>query len=139
METAKVYRLQDKWIDRIFQRMQEIFGEQWADPTQAPGLKELWAHALHGLTGEQIRYALEFYDASRPTRPPTQIEFFNCASRWQNGQPKTVARQTMDEIHAKLASLGCKMPPKPETAKVYNRETTAKHVMDFTKPRKNGI
>ena len=81
---AKDYKLPPEWIDRIFTRLTDIFKEQWTEPLKDPWRLEIvkmqWGGGLYGLTGDEIRKALQ--DCRRMNQPPTPMEFYSLAKRY---------------------------------------------------------
>ncbi len=76
-------KLPDIWIDRIFERLYEIYKDRWSyyvgTPAYEDRLKRMWSTGLAGLHADQIRRAL-FLCANYPyADTPTHIEFYHYA------------------------------------------------------------
>lgn len=72
-----------EWIDRIFEIMNEHFGERWTQsfnfPNDIDRYKTLWKNGLTGLTKDEIRRGLLLSNrmAKNNQLPPHVIEFFH--------------------------------------------------------------
>jgi hypothetical protein len=101
---GNVSALPDRWIERIFERMEGLYGTQfqakWQD-CNLPRVKALWAEKLAGFATmpDCIRSALEALD-ERPF-PPNLPEFLSlcrdAAKRQGNGAPMLPHHPTPEE------------------------------------------
>lgn len=74
-ETSRV--LPSGWVDRLFERFAAMYGKHWFDQwaqTPMDDVKAVWAEDLAGMSGEQIRKALDHCKANNKF-PPTCPEF----------------------------------------------------------------
>lgn len=108
-----------EWIDKLFNCMQEFYGERWTrqfNKTMPDSLyKTVWQSALQGCDYNEIRGALVLLKqaAKNPSSiPPHQLEFYRFAKnqchpviinkpKQENCDP-AVARRAIDEIRSKL-------------------------------------
>lgn len=75
-QSALSDRLQDSWIERLFQRMEDRYGKLWADKYgQFPRerVKQSWAEDLADMTGKELAHGLEA--CKKLKFPPTLPEF----------------------------------------------------------------
>jgi hypothetical protein len=112
-------KLPIEWVERIFVRLTEIYGERWTRllklPSSANMLKTMWSTALSGVSSEEIKRALNRCQAFPHEGPPTQIEFYHYAKGARvrsvsrkptpahTGDPAK-AREHLDLIMSKLKS-----------------------------------
>lgn len=76
-------KLEAAWIDRIFERMQGIFGDKWSrcysNQRQLSVGKITWASGLYGLNAIEIKSALNLCERLSNQEPPTAVEFYHYA------------------------------------------------------------
>jgi hypothetical protein len=112
MDNIKKNKLPEEWIERIFQRFEEIYKKAWTTPRSpsttmyAAFLKDEWSRTLKELTAEEIRKGIqECKDHS--INPPTKEEFY----KFCKGLPKDAiiqeeksqtAREHLEDIKKKL-------------------------------------
>jgi hypothetical protein len=116
------------WIDRLFERLAALYGrhwlEMWADIPMAD-VKDAWASALAGISGERVAAALkalgkfpptlpEFVSLCKPAATPAAHRAFLPAPRddW-----KTIDTRIKAEIDA-LLEKGRKRDPKDWARKI---------------------
>lgn len=114
------------WIDRLFERLEMIYKENWKRQFEVNGkpkpervdlAKTTWATGLAGLSAEEIKAALNTFNFADPTNVPTVIEFYHAAKRIRMPLKKkqdltyplpkrdpVVAKKFMDEIRCKLSA-----------------------------------
>lgn len=72
--------LQKEWVERIFQRLKEIYGQRWieycGDVYRTNLLIILWSNALTGSSPEEIKYAINMCKNNSSSPIPTPIEFY---------------------------------------------------------------
>jgi len=130
MDAAKreTYKLPSAWIDRIFARLTDIYGErftgQFTKPEYVDMAKLRWSGGLYGLNGEQIKNVLNLCLNNKIKEPPNVVEFFHYAKEWKapaperppvkTGSPETqthymnLIREKLNAKNAKHdASLSC--------------------------------
>jgi hypothetical protein len=69
--------LSSEWIDRLFSRFGAMYGAQWAEKWRGFDIAEVkatWAEDLDGVTGDQLRRALD-HAKSHCSFPPSLPEF----------------------------------------------------------------
>lgn len=76
--------LPENWIDKIFELMQEFYGERWKNqfkkPVEIEIFKTMWFNGLNGLTYDQIRHGLAVskkYASSSYSKPPSVVIFYH--------------------------------------------------------------
>lgn len=71
------------WVERIFQRLEAIYKEQWIKSIGRPDLKDLyltqWSSGLVGLTVNEIKRALAVCEYNAKHDMPNVVEFFHYA------------------------------------------------------------
>lgn len=76
-------KLSLEYVNRIFQRLEEIYKEAWTETHKNQILKDshivMWQSALAGVTVDEIKKALELCEKSDRTFPPHAIEFWQYA------------------------------------------------------------
>lgn len=116
MEGSVLEKLPTEWVERIFERLAEIYGEPWTRHYVNPEKKSLnvtmWSTGLAGLTIDQIKSALALLRHSPGLFPPTVIEFYHYAKgirkpyRYQpkirKGGSTEIASGYINEIKNKL-------------------------------------
>lgn len=69
-----------EWIDRLFLRLSEIYGQRWLDYLEdeyhSARIFTLWSNALVGLTPSEMKYAIEACRDNPLASIPTPIEFY---------------------------------------------------------------
>lgn len=87
------FKLPADWIDRIFLRLTEIYGEkftrQWTKPDYMDLAKLQWQSGLYGLTSDEIKKVLNLCLNGFIQTPPNQIEFYHYGKNYKI--PKTPA------------------------------------------------
>ena len=75
------YKLPTEWVDRIFQRLEEIYGCKWKIEIQGKEslYREIWCTGLFGLTKEQVKKALAICEIFKHADIPNHIEFYHAA------------------------------------------------------------
>lgn len=115
MDEKKTYKLPPEWIERIFTRFEAIFKDQWRTETSKAWrldmMKLQWGGGLYGLTGEEIRKAIQ--DCTRLTKIPTPMEFYKYAKSYIP-------------------------PPPPKPEKPYCDPAVSKHYINAIKEKLNG-
>lgn len=93
-----MYELPMDWIDRIFMRLQNIYGERWikwyGHPKYQSLFKLIWSHGLFGLTSNEIRKAIVELSGYPYSAMPTLINFYHCAKGLPYHVPQNVSRET---------------------------------------------
>jgi hypothetical protein len=113
META--YKLPIEWIDRIFQRLTDIYGvkftSKFSHPDKVDIEKARWRSGLYGLNSQEIKKVLNLCLNNEIREPPNVIEFYHYGKNYKSPPPprviiKTASPETaskyMDEIRKKL-------------------------------------
>ena len=80
MNTNRKHKLPPEWVDRIFQRLDEIYQGQWSliCKGKESEMKEMWASGLCDLGPEEIRKGIVYCRESL-AQPPTIVQFhFAC-------------------------------------------------------------
>jgi hypothetical protein len=84
--------LPSEWIDRLFARFGAMYGAQWAEKWRGFDIEEVkatWAEDLDGVTGEQLRKALDHVKANCAF-PPSLPEFLGVCRQFRP-KPQNVA------------------------------------------------
>lgn len=72
--------LSQKWVDRIFVLLEEIYQDKWRShighPENVELYKTAWANGLASLTSGEIRQALDTCRFYKNKTVPTVVEFF---------------------------------------------------------------
>lgn len=121
MDAAKreTYKLPIAWIDRIFARLTDIYGERFTGKFSKPEYMDMeklrWSGGLYGLNGDQIKNVLNLCLNNKIKEPPNVVEFFHYAKEWkapapekppvQSASPETQAHY-MKLIREKLNAKG---------------------------------
>jgi hypothetical protein len=95
--------LPSEWIDRLFARFGAMYGAQWAEKWRGFDIDEVkatWAEDLDGVTGEQLRKALEHVKGNCAF-PPSLPEFVGVCRQFR------VERQNVPYLPAPVS----RMPP----------------------------
>lgn len=119
------YKLPEEWIDRIFKRLAEIYGDRFAsrflNPTYVDIEKFRWRAGLYGVTSEEVKYALDLCRNGIISHPPTCVEFFHYCKRVKQPPVKKIEytrteeqkkngskyiKLIMDKLHGRLDSEG---------------------------------
>lgn len=83
MEDTKIRALRRDWVERIFDRLADIYGDIWISRNENPERRNLniiqWSTGLSGLTESEIRDALAILRNSPSYHPPTAVEFYHYA------------------------------------------------------------
>ena len=84
--------LPEQWIDRLFARFATMYGKHWLElwagvPMEA--VKATWAEDLGGISGEQIRRALD-HRKTHSTFPPTCPEFVALCRQFRDTPATTI-------------------------------------------------
>lgn len=112
------YKVPVEWVDRIFVRLNEIYGDRFIDKFGKPEIYELertrWQSALIGCTAEEIKRVIEYCRTGFIKDAPNAIEFFH----WCKGHKIT--------------------PPKPHTVNAAPKSEIAKQYMDLIREKLNG-
>ncbi len=121
MDAAKQekYKLPMIWVDRIFSRFDDIFGEKFTRKFSKAEYRDLekmqWASGLYGLNGDQIKSVLNLCLNNQIKEPPNVIEFYHYAKRWREPAPTPVITSKanpeiqshyMQQIRTKLNGQG---------------------------------
>lgn len=108
------------WINRIFERMNVIYGDKWiahiGKPDRERILKSIWTVALTGCKAHEIKKALTMCEAFSHSGIPTHIEFYHYAKGIREpvhvrppieakGDPE-IAKKYLDQIKNKLHLKG---------------------------------
>lgn len=104
------FKLPIEWIDRIFKRLVEIYGDEFATRFNNPTYLDLerlrWQSGLFGATPEEIKRVIELCRLGQIKSPPNVVEFYHYCKGYK--QP---------------------IPPKPEPyATPINRELGQKYI-----------
>lgn len=70
--------LPERWINTLFDRLAALYGRHWFDlwaDVPIADVKDAWSSVLAGMTGEQIRHALDHCARGSSKYPPTAPEF----------------------------------------------------------------
>lgn len=119
-EEGIYHKLPMEWIDRIFMRLEYIYGKKWTeqfcDKDRERIYKVMWQSGLMNCTATEIKRAIdvcmkELEMLKDKANPPHMIEFWNYAKghriphltteKKMTANPQ-VARKAMDEINRKL-------------------------------------
>lgn len=83
MDESKFNKLPLEWVDRIFMRLESIYGDKWKELLPNEGKKQLyqkiWSTGLSGLKATEIQKALDACRSGDKYYPPTHIEFYHYA------------------------------------------------------------
>lgn len=82
-----------RWVDALFARFASIWPRHWSDLVAVADLgmlKSEWANGLAGMSGEQIKMALEYHRERSPW-PPAIAEFISA------GKPSSGRKKMSDE------------------------------------------
>lgn len=115
MENKISYKLSDTWIERIFARLTEIYGERftcrYSQPQDMERVKLQWRAGLYGLSVDEIKKVLNMCLNNIIKDPPNMIDFFHYARSYKvpmepkppipSGDPE-VAKHFIKEIKDKL-------------------------------------
>jgi hypothetical protein len=75
------YKLPMEWIDRIFKRFAEIWGDDYTKLFSSEMHVDIertrWSSGLYGVTADEIRRVLEMCRARLIQHPPNAVEFFH--------------------------------------------------------------
>lgn len=96
------FKISAEWIDRIFHRLLEIYGDKFSsrfiNPTYLENEKLRWQSGLSGVTSEEIRKVIELCNSGRIHYPPTVIEFYHyCKNLRQPLEIKKVDYERTEE------------------------------------------
>jgi hypothetical protein len=108
-----------EWIDKLFNCLEEFYGERWSKSVCQKEYKEIarimWQSALQGLCYEEIRDTLVFLKRESKknyAKPPNHLAFYsiakheakavNTARSAQKQCDPEIARRAISEIRAKL-------------------------------------
>jgi hypothetical protein len=99
MEEKKSFSIPMKWVDRIFDIMEEIYKEKWTHWHGAENVKGLykmvWSHGLCGLTTDEIKNTITLLrNSSYSIQPPLVTDFYNYAK----GITKPIHRKYVPDI-----------------------------------------
>lgn len=71
------------WVERIFSRLLEIYGERWTalygNPKERNMYTTQWSTGLSGLTPNEIRFALNHCRSLPHSHVPSVVEFYHYA------------------------------------------------------------
>jgi hypothetical protein len=115
MEELKLLKLSTEWVERIFKRLQSIYGDRWTDYYEnTPDTKHLyttiWSTGLYGLTSAEIKHALTICQSLVNKSLPNHLEFYHYAKSLHKptasedvirGDPE-LAKAYINEIRQKL-------------------------------------
>jgi hypothetical protein len=95
-----------EWIERLFERLEEIYGAKWTRNvgSRKELLLTLWSHALAGLTGDEIKTAIQMCKDYPYSPIPTPIEFYHYAKknilppRVQKPVPRTAVNMAIAHV-----------------------------------------
>ena len=111
---AEAFKIPTTWIDRIFARLTDIYGERFTSQFSKPEYMELaklqWRAGLYGLDGDQIKRVINMCLNNEIKDVPNVVEFFHYGKGWKAPvqkheipqASKEVASRYMDEIRGKL-------------------------------------
>lgn len=106
------FKLPIEWIDRIFSRLNDIYGRRFLLKFNDPVICELermrWQTALYGCNAEEIKKTLELCRAGQIKDPPHAIEFFHYCKGHKIGIP-VVAKNTMTQPKKEIAEQYLKL------------------------------
>jgi hypothetical protein len=109
-----------EWIERIFERMEQIYGDKWISHIGKHDrqriLKSIWSVALTGCNGHEIKRAIDICEAFPYSGIPTHVEFYHYAKGIRKpGHMRPpieskgsyeVAKKYLDQIKNKLIIKG---------------------------------
>lgn len=81
----ETHQLPEKWVDRIFEMLHEMYGEKWIKQYGIPGdsrekyFRETWRTGLYGLNATEIKKALYICRSCNLESVPTPMQFFHYA------------------------------------------------------------
>ena len=119
-----VKRIPVEWIDRIFKRLDEIYGVTFLNQFNSDKDFDLertrWQSGLHGATPDEIKKVLDMCRTRMITSPPNIFEFYRYCKGYSAPVPpkpstgkepnKEIAQQYLklirDKLHGKLGSDG---------------------------------
>ncbi|HJY22914.1 MAG TPA: hypothetical protein VJ279_08525 [Hanamia sp.] len=118
-------KLPVEWIDRIFKRLAEAYGERFASKFLNPAYVEMersrWQSGLYGVTSDEIRRVLDMCRSGFITQPPTVIDFYHYCKGFKqppsikkvpprNENDQVIGEQylklILDKLHGRLDSDG---------------------------------
>src|SRR3954465_11152070 len=90
-EKRKTHRIPMPWVDRIFARLADIYGERFTGKFSKREYMDMeksrWAGGLYGLDGDQIKNVLNLCLNNKIKEPPNLVEFFAFAKEWKAPPP----------------------------------------------------
>lgn len=105
------YKIPSEWIERIFKRFAEIWGERYIAMFRSEWEIDLertrWQSGLYGATSEEIRKTLDMCRTGYIKDPPNAVEFFHyCKGHKQPPpKPKTVMTTATKELGQQYIKL----------------------------------
>ncbi len=107
------YNMPSEWVDRIFKRLAEIYGERFAsrflNPSYIDMHRSQWQSGLLGVTAEEIKQVLNLCKTGFIHNSPTVIEFYHYCKGVKQPLPvklseisRTEAQQKNGEKYIKL-------------------------------------
>ncbi len=76
-------QLPENWIEKIFDLLQEFYGERWAsifrNDLDIVLTKKMWFNGLNGLSYKEIKHGLAVakkYSSNKFCNPPNLIKFY---------------------------------------------------------------
>lgn len=111
-------KIPDEWIELLFARMCDIYGEKWLSYIDKREylIKPMWSSALIGLNAKEIKTALE--KCRNLSDIPTPVEFYHYAKNirrphypkvptYNKGNPEVAVHylnEIKERVHNKLRS-----------------------------------
>ncbi len=109
-QEKKEYGLPSSWVERIFARLQEIYGDKWPpqkDPNYISLMKTVWATSLANLSHLEIKRALDQCRINSNI-VPDNIKFHQYAKGYSANlvaQSKDEKRQISDTAKQTLTTI----------------------------------
>lgn len=98
-------RLPDQWIEKIFERMADLYGTAFAAKwhgLDTERIKYAWSETLGEFTGDQIKGALE--DCAKECKyPPSLPEFYQLC---KNKKVMPMHQKLLPKLHEKNTETG---------------------------------
>lgn len=103
----ETFKCSIQWVDRVFQRLTEIYGEKFTGKFSKPEYMELekerWRSGLYGLSGQEVKFVLNLCLNSKIKEPPNVIEFYHYGKQWKQPDPEpkptTVAAKETQQLY----------------------------------------
>lgn len=95
------FKLPPEWIERIFARLTDIFGEQFTSQFKKPEYMEIektrWCTGLYGLNTDEIKHVINMCLTNQIRNPPNVVEFFHYGKKWKKPTPRPPERTERDK------------------------------------------